>query len=479
MRSSKGSDPGSGGKRLSMNAVELREVEQDVDRHDDQHDQAEEQLPDRNRSTLEEVDDLVRVLADVVPADVADEPVAALLNVDAAEAMRVEPLLQPVDVAVRVDLAGSSVRVRKVGIDPIRGRFRLVDDNGPERPDGGDQCNREDEVHQRDCEAARKADRLDDPNQRVEQERDQQRDEEQEDDVTDRARHDPQEQQDQRQPDQLDPARDLHLRRPGGHVSDRTADVIRLRPSRPPDWDWDWAQDGNLALDRHEIWEESPTLGSGCRNRVGARKRQVRYGAADAGPRPPGLCGASACIPQAQAHASPCPEAHRPDRRDRRTARHAARDGVRPERDQGGLTGATGPVEPPAPGRPADAADGRPAQRPAHPAARRAEPRDGDRLPLLRRRRAAAEPARPAGERRRDLAPRAQDLRRRWRRLRLLPAERRRDRGARRRRRARHRRVRAGGRDDRRHLRLRPQRTGLRQAASTSSRRRRRRWSSR
>src|SRR4029078_549162 len=58
------------------------------------------------------------------------------------------------------------------------------------------------------------------------------------------------------QPDQLDPARDLHLRRPGGHVSDRTAEVIRLRPSRPPAWDWDWAQEGNLALNRHEVWEE-------------------------------------------------------------------------------------------------------------------------------------------------------------------------------------------------------------------------------
>jgi hypothetical protein len=30
-------------------------------------------------------------------------------------------------------------------------------------------------------------------------------------------------------------------------VSDRTAEVIRLRP---PAWNWDWAEDGNLALDR-------------------------------------------------------------------------------------------------------------------------------------------------------------------------------------------------------------------------------------
>jgi hypothetical protein len=28
-------------------------------------------------------------------------------------------------------------------------------------------------------------------------------------------------------------------------------------PLRPPDWDWDWAQEGNLALDRHQVAEES------------------------------------------------------------------------------------------------------------------------------------------------------------------------------------------------------------------------------
>jgi hypothetical protein len=36
-------------------------------------------------------------------------------------------------------------------------------------------------------------------------------------------------------------------------VSDRTAEVIRLRP---PAWDWNWLEDGNLALDRHETWDE-------------------------------------------------------------------------------------------------------------------------------------------------------------------------------------------------------------------------------
>src|SRR5205807_6827330 len=60
-----------------------------------------------------------------------------------------------------------------------------------------------------------------------------------------------------RQPDQLDPARDLDLHRPGGHANDRTAVVV---PLRPPRWDWDWSQslDGSLALDPAELWVEPP-----------------------------------------------------------------------------------------------------------------------------------------------------------------------------------------------------------------------------
>src|SRR6266508_2940455 len=236
---------------------EAWEVQQHVDRHDQDYDGAEEQLPDRDRGALEKVHDLVRVLADVVLADVAHEVVPALLHVDRPEAVRVQPALQAVDVAVGVDLAGLSVYVRKVGIDPFRGRFRLVDEHGPERPDGGDQHKREHEVHQRDCEAAGDPDPLDEGHDRAEQERDQQRHEEEEDHVTDGARHHPQQEQQDGQPDQLDPARDLDLRRPGGHANDRTAVVVRLRP---PEWDWDWSRslEGSLAIDPAELWVETP-----------------------------------------------------------------------------------------------------------------------------------------------------------------------------------------------------------------------------
>src|SRR5207248_11568383 len=94
-----------------------------------------------------------------------------------------------------------------------------------------------------------------------EQQRDQSGDQEEEDDVTHGARDRPDQQQEQRQADELDPARDLDLRgRPGRHAVDDTARVVRLRPA---DLDWFAAEDGNLALDRHELWvepEERPRL---------------------------------------------------------------------------------------------------------------------------------------------------------------------------------------------------------------------------
>ena len=72
------------------------------------------------------------------------------LDVDSTETVVVEPALQAVDVPVGIHLAGLSVHVRKVGIHPFRGRFRLADDDGPERPDDGDNRDRKDEVHERD-----------------------------------------------------------------------------------------------------------------------------------------------------------------------------------------------------------------------------------------------------------------------------------------------------------------------------------------
>ena len=75
------------------------------------------------------------------------------------------------------------------------------------------------------------------PDERVEQQRDQRGDEEEEDDVKDAARDHPRQDQQERKPDQLHPARDLDLRRrAGGHRGHRTA--ARRTASAPAPWDW-------------------------------------------------------------------------------------------------------------------------------------------------------------------------------------------------------------------------------------------------
>src|SRR5438876_838674 len=89
---------------------------------------------------------------------------------------------------------------------------------------------------------------------RVEEERDQAGDDEEEDGVTHRAGDRPRDEQDKRQADELDPARDNHLRRPSRlHGVDGTA--AARRPKRPA-WDWSFFEDGALALDRHERWAD-------------------------------------------------------------------------------------------------------------------------------------------------------------------------------------------------------------------------------
>ena len=51
-------------------------VQEHVDRHHKQEDGGEERLADRDRGALDEVDDPVRVAADVTLADPLDDPVA-------------------------------------------------------------------------------------------------------------------------------------------------------------------------------------------------------------------------------------------------------------------------------------------------------------------------------------------------------------------------------------------------------------------
>ena len=84
--------------------------------------------------------------------------------------------------------------LRKVGVDPVRGRFGLVDDDGRERDARKDDESGEGEIDERDGEAARDPGPPEPADDRVQQQRDQAGDEEEEDDVThragDRPRHD-------------------------------------------------------------------------------------------------------------------------------------------------------------------------------------------------------------------------------------------------------------------------------------------------
>src|SRR4029079_12765108 len=71
--------------------------------------------------------------------------------------------------------------------------------------------------------------------------------EKEEDDVKDAARDHPRQDQQERKPDQLHPARNLDLRRrAGSHRGHRTAEVVRLQ-HRP--WDWAAETEGALARD--------------------------------------------------------------------------------------------------------------------------------------------------------------------------------------------------------------------------------------
>src|SRR4051794_14141411 len=120
-----------------------------------------------------------------------------------------------------------------------------------------------------------------------------------------------------------------------------------------------------------------------CRalGRAAAAAPKGWYGAADAGPLPPGPRGSRTA--KTRPHASSHTASRRADRRRRRAPRDLVRHRLRPGRHARDLAGAARPFEPPLAGRPADAADRCPAQWATDPAPGRPEPRDRDRLPLV------------------------------------------------------------------------------------------------
>ena len=90
--------------------LEPLHVEQHVDRDDDDQDEVEERHDDRERGALGERERVLRVLRDLARAEVVGPVGRLLLDLDALEAVRVEPVLEPVDVLLGAGLAS---RVRR------------------------------------------------------------------------------------------------------------------------------------------------------------------------------------------------------------------------------------------------------------------------------------------------------------------------------------------------------------------------------
>ena len=135
--------------------LEPAHVEEHVDRDDDEQHDAEDELEDRDRGSADEVDRLRRVLLDVLALDVRGEVLALFADVHPLEVMRVEPQLEAVDVLLEPRLGALSVLARKVGVDPICRRLRLVADDHADGDGDNDQRSGKAEVDDRNREAAR------------------------------------------------------------------------------------------------------------------------------------------------------------------------------------------------------------------------------------------------------------------------------------------------------------------------------------
>ena len=158
-----------------------RHVEQHVDRHDDDEQRAEEQRHDREPGAFGPVERLRRVLLDVLRPDRVEELVAAALDVDLLQVMRVQPVLQAREVVIRARLVGLSGDDRKVVVDPVTRVARLLHDDG--RQSENCECERccKRQVHDRDREPARDPHPTQSANNGIEEEGDEQRHEEEED----------------------------------------------------------------------------------------------------------------------------------------------------------------------------------------------------------------------------------------------------------------------------------------------------------
>ena len=136
--------------------------------------------------------------------------------------MVVEPGLERVE----VHLGGGPVvldLLRHVVVDPLRRVTRLVEGDRPDSDENRRDDGCEDQIHDRHRDRSRELQPREVADERVEHERDHRRGEEEEQDVAKRRGQQERENDEDRQPDQLDPARDLDRRAATGHAADRIA----------------------------------------------------------------------------------------------------------------------------------------------------------------------------------------------------------------------------------------------------------------
>ena len=200
-------------------ALQPRHVQEHVDRDDDDQDRREEQQHDRDRRALGELDPFLHVAGDVPGAERVDPLVHLLAHLNALEPVVVEPCLQPVDVPLRLGLAGRRVLVRDVLVDPLRRVSRLVECDGADGDQQRGDRGGEDRVDDRHRERARDLEPRQVPHERVQHERDDRSGQEEEEHMPERAREQERDDEEHGQADELDPSRNLDRRAGAAHVA--------------------------------------------------------------------------------------------------------------------------------------------------------------------------------------------------------------------------------------------------------------------
>src|SRR4029079_2104850 len=115
----------------------------------------------------------MRVLPDIAFANPLDDPMPALLDLDRLQMVRIEPLLQPIDVAIGGGLVAPSVLVGEIVVEPVRGSSRLTHDHRGDGDQDDDQRTCERDVHDGDGDPAPDSKDPESPDDRVEPKRDQ------------------------------------------------------------------------------------------------------------------------------------------------------------------------------------------------------------------------------------------------------------------------------------------------------------------